>query len=121
MYFILCYCFVAVRLLTASPLFCSVIGSLHHGRAAHVHRSVKSCYSDAYVCKVLMLEKTCSQIHCGFLCLSVRIHVHCIVKLNLLNPLRAWWLLYIPPVLALNNFTFCQYTVFVFFVQISEK
>ena len=35
-----CYCFVALCLLTAFSLFCSVIGSLHNGRAAHVHRSV---------------------------------------------------------------------------------
>jgi len=94
-----------------SPLFCSVIGSLHNGRAAHVHRSVTSYYYDAYVCHFLMLEITCSQVHCGFVCLSVRVHVHCIVKLNLLNPLSPRWLLYIPPVLALNNFTFCPHTV----------
>jgi hypothetical protein len=89
-YFILVNCFAAVCLLTAFSLFffCSVIGSLHNGRAVHVHRSVISYYS-AYVWYVLMLEITYRQIHCVFACLSVSIPVRHIAKLNFLNPLRA--------------------------------
>ena len=48
-FYFCCYCFVAACLLTVSHLFCSVIGSLHNGRAAHIHRYVTSYYSDDYV------------------------------------------------------------------------